>query len=210
MSNDDLNQLKADVTEYAARHGGKIYAPIMHYEFADTPAEFGHERFDIIRPHIPIRAKTVLDIGSHWGYFAHRFEDLGMQVTAAENSRNYLSFLRRIRGLTGHEFSVFERSIFDLGDAAYDIGIALNIFHHFLKTELLHDSFVKFLDRVRFGVLFFQAHDPREGQMKGSYKNFTADEFVDFIKEKAKLKFSSEIGRTGNRRIFKLWNDASL
>lgn len=95
----DFFTLRQGIIKYAQKHGGKIYSPIMHPLLSDIPSQFGHDCFEIIKPYIPIAAKSVLDIGSHWGYFAHRFEDCGLSVTAVENNKNYLYFLKSIREL---------------------------------------------------------------------------------------------------------------
>jgi hypothetical protein len=99
MNTPEISALLDDVKAYAARRRGRIYAPICHPAFAGIPYEHGPERFDLIQSHIPATARTALDIGTHWGYFAHRLEQAGLKVTAVENMMEYVQFLYRIRDL---------------------------------------------------------------------------------------------------------------
>lgn len=176
-----IKNLKNKILEYANKRGGYIYTPIMHEDFYDIPYQHGHERFNIIKQYIPKDAKTLLDIGAHWGYFSGRFEDLGLQVTAVENNTEYLYFLYEIKKMTNKKFMIFEDTIFNLKNLSYDIVVALNIFHHFIKKERTFILLSNFLNKINCNYMFFQAHNPSEGQMINSYKNFSNIEFVNYI-----------------------------
>jgi 2-polyprenyl-3-methyl-5-hydroxy-6-metoxy-1,4-benzoquinol methylase len=200
--NFDLKELISAVETYAKKRGGKIYAPIMHPEFSRFPSQHGHERFDAIVSYVPKEARTLLDIGSHWGYFAHRFEELGLKVTAAENSAEYLYFLRAIRELCGKKFDVWSHSVFDLQNTEYDVILALNIFHHFIKKETIYNDFVCFLNKLRCKTIIFQPHNPKEGQMTGSFRNFTPQDFVEFVAANTGLTFIKKVAAFEGRPIF--------
>lgn len=197
-----LDELKQAILDYAVKRGGRIYAPIDLPEFAHIPSHHGHERFDLISPHVPRDAKSLLDIGSHWGYFAHKFEDLGLKVTVAENSAEYLYFLQAIRALAGKRFNVWERSVFEIPEKEYDVVLALNIFHHFIKKEAVFNKFVHFLEQLNCKVLIFQPHNPSEGQMRGAFKNFGPEEFAEFVAVKVGLTSLNRIGLCEGRPIY--------
>lgn len=198
----DITKLRAEVQDYANKRNGLIYAPIMHQEFSGFKAHHGHERFDMIAERIPPKYHTILDIGSHWGYFAHRFEERGFMVTAAENSTEYLYFLEAIRELCGKKFTVWRESVFKLPDPTFDVVLALNIFHHFIKTETVFRQFDNFLKRLDCELMVFQPHNPSEGQMKASYLNFSPHEFVDYVSGVSRLPVSTRIGTIEGRPIF--------
>lgn len=205
MDQKEIDSLRHDVLEYADRRGGKIYSPICHPEFSDIPWQHGPERFEIIKPFIDSNAQTALDIGSHWGYFAHRLEELGLKVVAAENMKEYLKFLYRFRDLYDDEFEVWPDSIFDMGnEIRFDVVLGLNIFHHFLKKESDFLKFQDLLQRLNCKQLFVQFHDPKEGQMDGAYRNFNAEEFCDFLINHSRLSDAQRIGGTGKRSIYLL------
>jgi Methyltransferase domain len=203
MTDRSLEDLHRDVQAYAQAHKGLMYAPIRHPAFDDVPYQHGPERWALIEQNIPAGARTALDIGSHWGYIAHCLEDYGLETTAAEKSPSYLSFLDRIRDLCGKRFEVYRGSVFEMPDPLdFDVVIALNIFHHFIKKKNTYDEFVDFLRRLKCQVMFFQAHNPSEGQMDGAFKNFEPREFADFVATEAGLPDVEEIGRIRKRPIF--------
>lgn len=210
MTREEIDELVAQVEDYAARRGGKMYAPIEHPAFEHIACQHGHGRFEAIAPHIPPDARTALDIGTHWGYFAHRLERFGLDVTAAENMESYLPFLGKIRELHGDRFTIWPHSVFDLpGKVAFDVVLAFNIFHHFIKTEETCGLFVDFLGRMECKVMFFQAHFPGERQMQGAFRNFPPDEFVEFLIANSGLTSASRIEAASGageakRPLFKL------
>ena len=87
----------------------------------------------------------------------------------------------------------------------FDVVLALNIFHHFLKRENTYLNFVSLLKRLKVKELIFEAHNPQEFRNRKVYKNYTPEQFVNFIIEnsclnKATLLIKMESGRT----IYKL------
>jgi 2-polyprenyl-3-methyl-5-hydroxy-6-metoxy-1,4-benzoquinol methylase len=197
-------ELKRRVRAFMEKNRGKLYHSIPHPDFEHLPVAHGNERFDILRPHLDHPGGTVLDIGTHWGQFAHWLEDLGYSVTAVEHSPNFAYIARGIRDICGKKFEILETSVFKLENLSYDIVLALNIFHHFLKTETGFNDLVALLHRLKTKTMFFQAHVPTEKQMEGAFRNMDQDEFVAFVAKEGGFKSVEEIGQDGKRRIFKL------
>jgi hypothetical protein len=199
---DLLAQLRRAVDSFIEDHPQKkMYAPIFHEEFAQYPSAYSHERFDMIRPHIPVDAQTALEIGAHWGYFSQRLEqDVGLRVTAVELSPKYASIMRLIQQVCGTHFKIVEGSILNLaGRLNYDVVIALNILHHFIKKKKSYDDLVNFLGRLQCKVMIFQAHNPDEKAMEGAYKNYNPDDFCKFLMKHAELSSFEQIGSTSKR-----------
>lgn len=197
-------ELFQKVQEYAAERGA-IYAPIAHPAFAAIPSRWTPNRFDQIAEHIGPGPGTALDIGSHWGHVAHRLEDMGYAVTACESSPRHLYFLKEIRDLCGKSFDIFPGSIFDLPDPDYDLVVALNIFHHFLKREDRFRQFDAFLDRLKCRTMIYQAHRPKDRatiEAQGTYIEPAA--MAQFIAGKLSLSRVEQIGDENGRGIFKL------
>ena len=202
----EVCSLLEDVLAYARRRNGKIYAPIDHPDFAHIPCQYGPERFEVIRNNMPPGMETALDIGTHWGYFAHKLEQLGLKVTATEINRDYLKFLEKIRTLYNDSFEIYPKSIFTMeGALKFDVVLGLNIFHHFIKKEKEFEMFRTFLSRLDCHACFFQAHNPREGQMEGAFRNFFPDQFCEFLIENVP-NFSSarQIADDGFRPMYLL------
>ncbi len=196
---------RAEVLAYA-RKGGKIYAPLLHPDLSDFTSVHGNERMEIMRSHLPEKPGRMLDIGSNWGYFCHCFEDLGYQCTAVENSYLNVRFMEKLRRAENRHFEIFNGSIFDADlSAVFDVVLALNIFHHFLKEKILYHKLIKFLRSLDTRVMFFEAHKPDEPQMEGSYRNFSPQEFMEFVKSEGGFQTSIQIGNLPDgRSLFKL------
>jgi 2-polyprenyl-3-methyl-5-hydroxy-6-metoxy-1,4-benzoquinol methylase len=159
----------------------------------------------VIGPHLGHPGGTVLDIGTHFGAFAHWLDDLGYKVTAIESSALYAKVATGVRDICGKDFEIIKGSVFDLEKPRYDIVFALNIFHHFLKTKDKHDALVAFLRRLDCKTMIFEAHDATEKQMDDAYRNMEPDTFVRFVADTAGLTNIDLIGHEKKRGIFKLW-----
>jgi 2-polyprenyl-3-methyl-5-hydroxy-6-metoxy-1,4-benzoquinol methylase len=197
-------RLSRRVQRYVERQKGTVYAPIPHPAFAHIPYRHGPERFDLIAPHLGFENGTVLDIGSRFGYMAHRLEDMGYRVTAVEQSQRYVYFMREFRDLCERRFEVIHDSVFNLVQPDYDIVFALNIFHHFMKTRELLEQLDAFLRRLKCRMMIYQAHHQSDIIMAGAYRNMTPEEATGFLSERLSLPRIEEIGTYKRRKIFKL------
>ena len=199
-------QFRKEVIEYASGQQGKLYAPITHMDLADMPSYFGSERFELLMANLELTQGTVLDIGSHWGYFCHRFEEAGFDCYAIENAAIHVHFLEKLKLAENRCFNIVRGDVFDLREKVdFDIVLALNIFHHFLKSQTTYEQLQQLLQRLDMKVMFFQAHNPEETQMAEAYRNFDSQEFAAFILENSCLNEAHRIGRgEDSRLIYKL------
>ncbi len=197
--------LRRDIQMYI-RQGGKLYAPILHPDLSDLPSVQGHERLELIKPHLPAHPGRMLDIGAHWGYFCHRFEDLGYECTAVECNDLNTQFMERLRRAEDKHFRVVHGSVLDLNlPEAYDVALALNIFHHFLKKEVLHQKLIKFLAKLDVRMMIFEAHRRTEPQMESSFRNYGPEAFARFVQSHGRFRTCTKIGDSPDGRpVFKL------
>lgn len=184
----------------------KAYQKLCHPDFDEMPTEWDDTRYNIIKPLVNPNSKTVLDIGSMFGYFCHKFENDGFDCTAVEATKDYLKILDKIKNSSGMNFSIFSDDIFKLKNTDYDIILALNIFHHFIKTEAMHQKLIEFLNRMNYREMYVQFHTPNEPQMQNAYRNYNNMEFVEFIlknsRNKTKYQFVKEIRK---RNLYKIY-----
>lgn len=175
-------RLRGDLAYYAHGHGG-LYAKVNHPDLQFLPCHHpSDDRFEIIQKHLPTEGGSVLDIGSHWGYFCQRFAQIGFKPTAVEYHSLNVEFLKRLRDAEDLSFDVHECSVFDIPrPVKFDVVLALNIFHHFLKTEDDEAKLKTLLHDIDAQCMFFQPHLFDEPQMAGSYKNYPPLEFVEFV-----------------------------
>jgi len=200
MKKDVINS----INNYIQKNNGKIYAPIPHPIFRGLECKHS-DRSEIIKKKIQESKdlRTGLDIGSHWGEMCYTLEDAGIEVTAIEKSRKIYQVLTELKKDLERNFNTIHGNVFSLKEIKYDVIVALNIFHHFLKQKDTYDEWLKLLKRLDCKVMFFQAHNPKEKQMIGAYKNFNSEEFVDVILKNSCLN-TSELILDGDRPLFML------
>ena len=178
----------AEIQSYADARGGRVYHRPSHPDLQDIEFTHGDERFDVMVQNLPVESGKVLDIGAHWGYFSHQFEAAGFECCAVEADARAAYFLRKLRDADQRCFKVFEQSVFDFQeDIKFDIVLAMSVFHHFIKTKPGHEALRALLGRLEMRHMYFQPHEVNAAQMSGSYKNYTPEEFVQFILENSML-----------------------
>jgi 2-polyprenyl-3-methyl-5-hydroxy-6-metoxy-1,4-benzoquinol methylase len=189
---------------------GFLFQPIVHPDFADfsTMQNKCQETMDSFKPHLTKKNGTMLDIGANLGFFCHKFEDLGYRCYAVESEINTFRIMVRIRDAENKKFIGINKSIFEVDfveNTLFDVVLALNIFHHFLKEKTLFYQFKEFLQKLKMDAMFFSAADSQDEQMRHAYRNFSESEFVEFILRQTSLTKSEMItlGRL-NRPVYKL------
>ena len=200
---------KREIEEYAQLNNGRIYAPLTHIDLQNIPSHYSQDRFETINRNLGEGNRTLLDIGAHWGYFCHRFEDEGLNCTAVEHYPLHLYFLNKLRRAENRRFEVLSDSILTLskrGPLKYDIVLALAIFHHFLKEEETFEGLKHLLNNLDTKEMYFEPQLYDEAQMEGAFRNLSPEEFVDFILQNSCLRYHKEIGRCEEGRpVYKLW-----
>ena len=201
-------RFRKEIIQYGREYWGgeKIYQPITHPDLSDIPSVYGDERFELIKAHMPVKGGDLLDIGAHWGYFCHKFEEEGFNCYAVESDAPTRYFLEKLKIAENRKFKIIYGSIFDYRNKTdFDVVLALNIFHHFIRTEETYYKLIDLLKRLDMKVMFFQPALPDTPVMKGAYLNFDCDEFVDFILENSNLNEAIYIGETHDKRpIYRL------
>jgi hypothetical protein len=200
--NDILSFVKK---EWQIDHRGEIYQPIEHIEFSELTSIWTAYRYDVIKKSMQTKSGTLLDIGSLFGYFCHKFEDDGFKCTAVEIQTKYFDYLEKIRIARSRSFTAMNISIFNLQNTSFDVILALNVFHHFLKFESSFIMFKRFLNSIKMKEMFVQTHDHDDGQMKDAYINYDPQSFVRFICEQTKHINYEKIGVENNREIFRIF-----
>ena len=198
---------RREILSYAGEsNDGYIYHPITHPDLEDIPAKHDLTRIQIIEPYVPGEGGRLLDIGAHWGFFSHWFESLGFECTAVEMDPKEAYFLKKLHKAENRKFKIIESSIFDAQlNMEFDVVLALNIFHHFLKNKNQYEKLKSFLNKLNTRVMFFQPHLQHEAQMQTAFQNYSETEFVDFVRTNARLLNVIKLGQdVDGRSIYKL------
>lgn len=197
-------KFKLRILESTWQSHGRVYAPLLHPDLEWIPAHFGHKRFELIRNALISQNGSMLDIGCNWGYFCHRFEDIGFECIGVEESSHACDFLEKLRRAGNKKFTIINQSIFDyLGDERhqYDVVLALAIFHHFVKSPEGVEQLKKLLSHFHAKEMYFLPHKRSEPQMQNVYWNPSEDEFVAFIIEHSGFSNAVCLGRAENGRL---------
>lgn len=186
-------------------HEGRPYQPCTHIDLADLSSSWSEQRFHIIQECLKEGRGRLMDIGANLGYFCHRAEEIGYDCVAVDPCPKLAFFMERLMQAENKHFEVLCRSILEHPfEESYDVILALNIFHHFLKTEVRHQQLIAMLGRMKTKEMIFQSHNPRESQMNGAYRNYSPEEFVKFILDHSCLKTAEYIGSDQDRPLFRL------
>lgn len=194
---------------YAEERGGKVYQSIMHPDLEDiTASHICEDRFDLIVNNMAATSGTLLDLGANLGYFSNKFEELGFECIAVEDSVRTLHFLKELKRVGNRHFRVIGKSLFEipeLFETHYEVVLALNIFHHFLGTKEAYEKLVEFLGKLQVDELFLEPHLPEESHHFGIYKSYSPEEFVEFVLDSSNLSKAEFTGEaTDRRKIFRL------
>lgn len=215
----DWLKLRKEILTYIRREmKGKALRPLLHPDLRDVPSLWSNERFEMIKKNLTIKEGTLLDIGAHWGYFCHKFEEMGFQCTAMEDSVRNLIFMKKLKRAERLNFNIISKSIFDYKDSEdlkddlnFDVVLALNLFNQFVDIEEkdLHSKFVEIFGKIKAKEMYFQIpeHEMMQQLRKtGEYKNkiFSSQELIDFIIKNTYFTHAEKIGEERNHGIYKL------
>ena len=200
---------KKKIMSYAKLQNGKLYQPAYYFDLLNIPFSYGPKRFELIRDNISSLNGKVLDIGANLGYFCHKLEGLGFDCLAVEINPQDVYFMKKLKSFNNDNFCVTQESILSYKKdeiLKFNIVLALNIFHHFLKREDTYEKLKNLLRRIDSKEMFFETHNPEEAQMQGAYKNYNSEDFVKFIIENTSFKQSSLIfSFDDGRKLYKLF-----
>jgi len=188
--------------------GGKLTYRLTHPDLQDIPFKYGDLNFNLIKENLSISQGTLLDIGSNLGYFCHKFEDEGFDCYAVEENRMDLYFLRKLKKVENKKFNIIHESIYEYNknqELVFDVLLALNGFHKYLEKKETFLDLINLLKRIKVKELFFGIHKSRRFGNKGGYRNYSSDEFINFIIENSCLNNAIVIGKTEDgRALYKL------
>lgn len=197
--------LREQITAWAKAHKGRLYAPISHPELSDFDSVWPAERFEVIAKAVPPDAKTALDIGAHWGFFSLGLAGMGLTVTAIESNPKNAHLFRQIAEVSGQSVDIRQMSVFEFSEKEFDVVLALNIFHHFLRNEEDHRKLMDFLGGLKCRVFLYQAHSTAGKGMQDAYANYAPEEMCSIICQRTGLSNWEYLDVVKRRPIYKIF-----
>ena len=121
---------------------------------------------------------------------------VGFECYALESDAQNLSILKQYRQMRGSHFTVLAKPLSKLERLDFDIVLALDAFSRLVQTQPGYEQLIAFLAKLRCQALYF-APQPAP---QGAYKNFSAEEFVNFVLEVSTLSMARLLGSTETNR----------
>ena len=185
---------------------GIALEPLLHPDFGDIPSVWGNERFEIIKKNLNIESGNLLDIGAHWGYFCHKFEEMGYYCTALEENSENCYFLKKLKRAGNMNFKVIDQPTYDFKDNLhFDIILMLNLSHYLLEKKERYDQFVKLLRKMKTSEIYLQINPPLEMKEGSIHRNCLQEDIINGVMKNANLKNVDCIGEIKGSKIFKLY-----
>lgn len=202
-------QFRVQYAKFALERDRKAYQPALHPDLQQIPSHHGCvDRFEVIKKNLSVKQGRLLDLGANLGYFSSKFEEEGFDCVAVENFPRFIYCIQGLRRATNKHFTIVQESILDAKEIVnepFDVVLALNIFHHFLKSEETFQKFEVFLAHLKCKEIYFEPHLYDESQMVDSYRNMQPNEFAEYIRLQTRLNKIELIGQAeDNRPIYKI------
>lgn len=201
----------ANKQQLGANHERQLYQKLSHPDLQDIP--YTHEnddRFVAIEKNRISKGGTLLDIGANFGFFCSKLEELGYNCTAVESNPELVYFMEKIKKAEQKSFRIINDNILDSFNkpTKFDVVLALNIFHHFIKTESNYNKFINLLRNLTIKEMFFEPHNPDEFMHINPYKNLNNEQFIEIIMKNTNLNNCKNILNCyENRKLYHLWNE---
>ena len=196
-----------------AAKDGMLYQNLVHPDLREIPARHACEdRLEMLLPHLRVHSGRLLDIGCNFGFYCNGFEQAGLECTGVENQPDIAYAANRIAIAEGRRFRVLDGDVLDprvhepIVRQPVDVILALNIFHHFMKSKDDHDRLIVLLRKLKPTQMFFEPHRPDELPMQSAYLNLEPEEFVAFVQTHSGLTHADFIHTAADgRKLFSLY-----
>lgn len=190
---------RAKLIRIAALAEKGLYQQANHPLLRDIPHHRGCDRENLLTACIDeVSPKSALDIGANMGQSSLTLLRKGVRTTSVEMNHLYFSILKKqVRAYP--ESTVYRGSIFNLEHYRYDLVLAFSIFHHFLRTPRLLESFRSMLSRLECSAMLFEPHEAGHG-FEGAFEDFNETDFCKFICDNSVLRRWNLIGKSSRGR----------
>lgn len=199
----DWVELKKDIVDYSKNHNNMVYAPLIHFDLNEVPFRQQNRAKDVLDS-IGKDVKTVVDLGSNWGYMCKVLSSKGYDCLAVEGDIIEYSFLERLQ--CGFNFKMVNADICDFIKLRpkFDCVLALSILHHLAKTEEGHNRLIQMLNMLDCKQMIFQMPLSSEMKLFNCYRDYDSSEWMRLIIRNSCLNVSEEIGNRNDRKMYVL------
>jgi hypothetical protein len=193
----EWEKFKEKLEYYVQKRNRNVFAPLTHFDLQDIPVNINQEKYEMIKRSIDDGSTTLLDIQAFWGYFCHKFEELGFLCTAVENDPENLYFLEQFKKVESRKFNIVAESIVALSNRShlqFDITLAFDLLGFLLRKELSLDVFRKFLSILDINAMYIELPVNTTVQNNQILEKLYCSKFLEFIIEHSCLEDYIVIG----------------
>ena len=194
----DWATFKRQCEAYAKRRGS-LYCQLPHPDLESIPYYWTNERAECIADVSIFPGGHVMDIGAHWGTTSFIMAKNNFICTAIEKSKVHFNKLIKVSRFPRSGFSIANRD-FTKSPLNADIGIFLNIAHHFILDKEKQKRFFHFLSLSKFNEVFYQSH--RVDDKWAS--TMSPGEMLENIKSLTGLKSHYQLADFNGRKLWHL------
>lgn len=122
----DWIAVRRRVAAHVSSHGGRAPQPLLHPDLNNVPAATDCAAlFAAVRGSLSFEGGTLIDFSPGWGYYCHRFENLGFACTAVLEGEDDRWFLHTLRIAEDRSFALVDLGDRSLSERTFDVAIAL-------------------------------------------------------------------------------------
>ena len=198
-------KFKDKIAEYTKQHYDSVYSPLEHPDLACFKSNWSDLRPGLILKHINKRARTIVDLGAHWGHVSFQLAKHGFVCHAVERDKDNYSFLEKLNTVYKAPIRTHCKDVLSVlkSDIKYDCLLALNIFHHYLNDKQHWDYFVECVKNIQCNEVFLQLATNTQ-LAKSNKLNYKKDIEEAFAVFRASGFVKTEIGKEHERSIYRL------
>ncbi|MGB4837366.1 MAG: hypothetical protein WBP08_00100 [Saprospiraceae bacterium] len=184
--------------------GTALYQPIELPELAHLPViRKCYDRLEkmtifLAEKKIELNEKSLLDIGSYYGWFVNEFTKKGVSAFGLERDFSACKVAIELYMLPENRFINKPLEDFILNnDEQYDIVLFLSVLHHFsLEKSFMTDEFVfaKLAQKTK-NIMFFETGEEHETMFGSALSGWNDDRIKDFILKNSEFKEVIPLGR---------------
>jgi len=147
---------------------------------------------------LPPAIGTYLDIGSYFGWFVSKMEEIGYESYGLERDHIAISVGKRMYGIKqGQIINSNIESFLAKTSKTYDVVSFLSVLHHFELSQdsLCPEDVIAKIDQITNKVLFFETGQSHEKDFSESLSKWTDDYIINWIKKNTTFRNIVDIGR---------------
>jgi hypothetical protein len=186
----------------------RLHQPLDYPELSESwtlPPRFA-DRFSVMADFLSKTGvlqnptRTYLDVGSRYGWFVKRFEELGFHATGVEEDSASRSVGFHCYGIRPEQIRMESiRRLMERDPKAYDVVSLLSVppQAELGDAALSAEELIRSVDKLTARVLFLRATDANEEGVAGGVSKWTAPFFMEWLKKHTSFARVISVGKEG-------------